>query len=265
MKNLRVQLSWLTENDGSGRTTYIRPTENPNSSLFTGSNFTASSIRRTFYDARLEGRLLQGGFYKGEFALQDGQVDRHPTVPGGSVNLSGYATLISAGLYTRFSKYGPIEVHGLFGMASGDKGDGGKDSSFRPSFGHRFDGMERSGFGELFGASLYDAAASSAYPSGLPPGASGIRVIGGGVTTHPTALLSIGIDYYVYDAMEQASAAFQSSASESSLGSEFDLGVGFAYTNYLSFRGSAAFFSSGGAFVNGRRASRYLIEARGRF
>ena len=29
-----------------------------------------------------------------------------------------------------------------------------------------------------------------------------MRVIGAGVTTHPTSLLSIGIDYYVYTAEE---------------------------------------------------------------
>lgn len=265
LKNIRFQLSWVTEKDGSGQTTYIRPSENPNSATLAGANFVASDIRRTYYDARVEGRLLQGGFYKAELALQDGTVKRDPSVPGGTVDLSGYATLLSAGLFTRFSKYGPIEVHGMFGMASGDSGDSGKDSSFRPRYGHRYDGLERSGFGELFGASLYDATASSANPNGLPAGNSGIRVIGGGITTHPTALLSIGIDYYVYDAMEQANAAFQTSSADSSLGSEFDIGVGFAYTNYLSFRGSAAFFSPGSAFIYGQRATRYLIEARGRF
>jgi hypothetical protein len=265
MKNIRVQLSWVLEHDGSGRTTYIRPTENPASATFAGANFTASSIVRSFYDARVEGRLLEGGFYKGEFAIQSGRVNRDPSVPGGRVNLGGYAGLLSAGLYTRFSKYGPIEVHGVFGMASGDSGDGGKDTSFRPTYGHRYDGLERSGFGELFGASLYDAVATPTNTNGLPAGNSGLRVIGGGVTTHPTSLLSIGIDYFVYDAMEQANAAFQSSADGSSLGSEFDLGVGFAYTNYVSFRASAAFFSPGSAFVYNQQARRYLIEARGRF
>jgi hypothetical protein len=173
--------------------------------------------------------------------------------------------LLSGGLYTRFSKYGPIEVHGLFGLGTGDKGGGGSDASFHPTYGHRVDGMERSGFGELFGASLYDANASSANPNGLPPGASGIRILGGGVTTHPTSLLSIGIDYFAYDGMEQANATFQSAAQSSGLGSELDIGIGFAYTNYLTFRGSAAFFSPGGAFVDGKESHRYLIEARGRF
>jgi hypothetical protein len=265
MKAIRLQLSWVNEHDGSGQTTYIRPSENPNSATLAGANFTASSIVRSFYDARLEGRLLQGGFYKAEFAIQDGRVHRDPSVPGGTVKLGGYAGLLSAGLFTRFSKYGPIEVHGLFGMASGDGGDAGQDNAFRPSFGHRFDGLERSGFGELFGASLYDAAGSSTNPTGLPAGNSGIRVIGGGVTTHPTSLLSIGIDYFVYDAMEQNNAAFQSGAGDSSLGSEFDIGVGFAYTNYLTFRASAAFFSPGSAYAYDQRAYRYLIEARGRF
>ncbi len=263
LRNIRYQLSWVMEHQGN--VAYIRPTENPASATLAGANFNGASVRRSFYDGRVEGRLTQGGFYKAELAVQDGTANRDPTVPGGSVKLGGYAGVVSAGLFTRFSKYGPIEVHGLFGLASGDSGDAGKDKAFHPSYGHRVDGLERSGFGELFGASLYDAAGSSANPTGLPAGNSGIRVIGGGVTTHPTALLSIGIDYFVYDAMEQANAAFQSAAAGSSLGSEFDLGMGFAYTNYLSFRASAAFFSPGEAFVNGSKAHRYLIEARGRF
>lgn len=262
MRNLRIQLAMVTERDGTGNTVYLRPSENV-ATYPAGTDFRASQIRRTFYDARLEGRLLQGGFYKGEFALQNGSVDRSSSTLG-TVNLGGYAFLLSAGLFTRTSKYGPIEVHGTFGMASGDSG-GATDKSFRPSFGHRFDGLDRSGFGELFGASLYDALPSSANATGLPPGFSGIRVIGGGVTTHPTQLLSVGIDYFVFDAMESPGSNFAASSSESSLGSEFDIGAGFAYTNYLSFRASAAFFSPGKAFANREQSRRFLIEAVGRF
>ena len=271
MKNIRIEFSVVDEHDASGSTQYIRASENPNKIVNAVNpalpvNFDASSITRTFYDARLEGRLLQGGFYKGEFAVQSGHVDRDASVPGGSVNLGGYAGLISAGLYTRFSKYGPIEVHGLFGLASGDDGSSGKDDAFMPTYGHRFDGLERSGFGELYGASLYDASSSSANPTGLPPGNSGIRVIGGGITTHPTSLLSIGIDYYVFDAMEQNNSQFTANAgTDSSLGSEIDLGAGFAYTSYLTFRFSAAFFSPGSAYQFDNKAERYLLEARGRF
>src|SRR5205085_7840935 len=129
MKNIRLQLSWVIEHDASGRTVYIRPSENAATiqTANPGVNFLASSIVRSFYDARVEGRLLEGGFYKGEFAIQNGSVHRDPSVPGGGVNLSGYAGLVSAGLYTRTSKYGPIEIPGVFGMASGDKGGCGTD------------------------------------------------------------------------------------------------------------------------------------------
>jgi hypothetical protein len=187
------------------------------------------------------------------------------------VNLGGYAFLISGGLFTRFSKYGPIEIHGLFGIASGD-GGGSSDDSFQPSFGHQFDGMERTGFGEYYGATLYNAAPSNSYNSsasspsvsGLPQGVSGIRVIGAGVTTHPTSLLSIGIDYYVYTAEETA--GFSPAPSESSLGTELDFGAGFAYTSYISFRATYAIFSPGkayGAFEN--NATRFMLEAIGHF
>ncbi len=273
-RTLRIQTSWVMERDASGSTLYIRPSENrwdTNRGFDAATDFRATKITRNFFDIRAEGRLLEGGFYKAELALQRGSVDRSSATLG-SVDLGGYAFLVSGGLYTRFSKYGPIEIHGLFGQASGDSG-GGTDSSFRPSFGHRFDGLERSGFGEFYGASLYDALPSARYnagassptTSGLPPGYSGIRVIGAGLTAHPTALISIGFDYYVYDAQESPGSNFPVTSSESSLGTEMDIGIGFAYTNYLSFRAGASFFSPGKAYATRDKAHRYMIEAVGRF
>jgi hypothetical protein len=287
-------MSVVNEHDGTG-STYIRPSENASNTnqqylnLYTPGtappitntfNFASSQITRTFFDARVEARLREGGFLKAEAALQSGQVKRDPSLATSTaaalgyspdVTLGGYAFLVSGGLFTRFSKYGPIEIHGLFGMASGDSG-GSSDNSFRPSFAHRFDGMERAGFGEYYGATLNDAAPSASYGpssstpsvSGLPPGASGLRVIGAGVTTHPTSLLSIGIDYFVYTAQETTS--FSPAPSESSLGTELDIGAGFAYTNYLSFRATYAVFSPGkayGAFTD--NATRFMLEAVGRF
>jgi len=270
--NVRYQLSTVTERDASGTTLYVRPSENTAdlTKFPLGTNFTASRITRTFYDARVDARLSKGGFLKAEVALQSGSVARSSATLG-SVSLGGYAALISGGLYTNFSKYGPIEIHGLFGLASGDSG-GGNDNSFRPTFGHKYDGLERSGFGEFYGATLYDAIPSSTYGpsastssvSGLPQGNSGIRVIGAGVTTHPTSLLSIGIDYYVYTAQESSN--FSPAPSESSLGTELDIGVGFAYTNYMAFGATYAMFSPGkayGAFQD--NATRVMLEAIGHF
>ena len=62
--------------------------------------FSATSITRNFIDGRVEGRFLEGGFYKRGMALQNGNVDRSsPTLS--SVQLGGYAFLMSAGLYAR--------------------------------------------------------------------------------------------------------------------------------------------------------------------
>lgn len=265
MRNIRYQLSLVNERDATGQTTFIRPSENAaDTTRFpVGTDFRASDITRTFYDARVELRLSEGGFIKAEGALQNGRVDRSSATLG-SVDLGGYAFLVSGGLFTKFSKYGPIEIHGTFGMASGDSG-GGTDNAFQPTYGHRYDGLERSGFGEFYGATLYDALPSSSNPRGLPPGFSGMRVIGAGVTTHPTALLSIGVDYFVFDAEESASTAFPVSSSDSSLGTELDIGAGFAYTNYMSFRGSFALFSPGKAYQNTKNATRVLFEAIGHF
>jgi hypothetical protein len=275
MHAIRFQLSVVNEHDASGTTIFIRPSENancyanPNISpqychYDANTDWTASRITKTFYDGRVEGRLLEGGFYKAELAFQNGQVNRSSATLG-SVALGGYAFALSAGLYTHISKYGPIEVHGVFAIGSGDSG-GSTDDAFQPDFGHRYDGLERSGFGEYFGATPYDAFGSTNNPRGLPPGFSGIRIIGGGVTAHPTSLLSVGIDYFVYDAQELPSSQFSVSSSDTSLGSEFDIGAGFAYTSYLNFRASAAFFSPGPAFGGySSNARRFLIEAIGHF
>jgi hypothetical protein len=297
--NMRYQMSVVNEHDASGSTLFIRPSENAssfnptfvninNNIVANGGtaipisqfNFTATDITKTYLDGRVEYRLSEGGFFKVEGALQTGQVSRDPSLATStaallgyspSVNLGGYAFLVSGGLFTRFSKYGPIEIHGLFGIASGDSG-GGTDNAFQPDFGHQYDGLERSGFGELYGATLYNAIPSSTYNanasspsvSGLPQGVSGIRVIGAGVTTHPTSLISVGIDYYVYTA--EQSTNFAPAPSEDSLGTELDIGAGLAYTNYLTFRATYALFSPGksyGAYAN--NASRFALEAVGRF
>jgi len=292
--NMRYQLSVVNEHDASGSTVFIRPSENasvhsPQYLQYVNSlggqapqnfNFTATNINKTFLDSRVEYRLAEGGFIKGEAALQTGQVSRDPSLGTSSaaalgyspdVKLGGYAFLVSGGLFTRFSKYGPIEIHGLFGIASGDSGSG-TDNAFQPDFGHQYDGLERSGFGEFYGATLHNAIPSSSYGasasspsvSGLPQGNSGLRVIGAGVTTHPTSLVSVGIDYYVYTAEESTN--FSPAPSESSLGTELDIGAGLAYTNYLTFRATYAIFSPGkayGAFTN--NATRFALEAVGRF
>ena len=136
----------MTEHDATGTTPYIRPSENasPQGSQFQALfpnatpqqfnqmfNFTATQITRTFFDARVEKRLSEGGFIKAEAALQNGHVSRDPSLATSTaaalrfspdVTLGGYAFLVSGGLFTRFSKYGPIEIHGLFGIASGDAG-----------------------------------------------------------------------------------------------------------------------------------------------
>ena len=178
--------------------------------------------------------------------------------------------MVSAGLYTRFSKYGPIEIHGLFGLASGDSG-GGTDNAFAPDFGHKYDGLERSGFGEFYGATLYDAHPSMTYSSSsqaprlrLASGHVRPARYRGRVTTHPTSLLSIGIDYFVYTAEESSN--FSPAPSESSLGTELDVGVGIAYTNYLTFRATYALLLAGkayGAYEN--NAQHIALEAVGHF
>lgn len=257
----RFSFFWLLERDGSG-TLYRPPAENP-ANLPAALVPTTSRITRHFLDVRAEGKLLKGGFYKLELAVQRGYASRNPAL--GLVKFEGSMFLLSGGLYARRTRFGPFEVHASFGQASGDDpATANTDEAFNPTFGHRFDGLERSGFGEFYGASLYDAFGSSANPRGLPPGTSGIRVLGTGLTMHPLEQISVGADYYLFSVRENTSGF--SPSSDGALGTELDLGLGVSWTSYLSFRASFAQLFPGQAFgANRTSGRRLLIEAIGRF
>ena len=134
-----------------------------------------------------------------------------------------------------------------------------KDEAFRPTFGHRYDGLERDGWGDYFGASLYDAIGpSTTTVNGLPANVSGIRVVRAGVTLPEIHKVRPDLDYYLY----QASTA----PGSHDLGSEIDIRLTYAIKDRLLFRLSAAYFSPGNAMgATKTGGSRYGIEASGRF
>ncbi|MBI3292484.1 MAG: hypothetical protein HYZ73_06710, partial [Elusimicrobia bacterium] len=237
---------WLWERDRSG-------TKHPNP--VTGDD--TNSISRYFLDLRMD-RQLKGAFYKGEVAIQRGNVEKKDPTKG-NPKLGGVAVLFTGGFAAEHPKLGEMKLSGVFGQASGDDG-GGNDKAFRPSFGHQFDGLERHGFGEYYGASLYDVL------GGLPTGHSGVRVFGGGGELIPRFGATFGFFYYIFTSMEQTGAA---STSDNGLGTEVDVTVAYRISKLADLRFVYANFFAGTANKAGKASpggsNRLSLEASARF
>ena len=95
----------------------------------------------------------------------------------------GTAYLMKGKWIQSMGRWGTGSARMLIGRGSGDKpGTETTDEAFFPSFGHRYNGIERDGFGSIFGATLYDSLRTADTASGLPGTASGIQVLGVGAT-----------------------------------------------------------------------------------
>lgn len=240
------ELFWLLERDHSG-------TKQPNP--VTGDD--TNVINRYFVDLRLD-RQLQGAFYKLEGAMQRGRVEKRDPLKG-NPSLGGFAFLFTGGFVAEHQKLGELKLSGVFGQASGNDG-GGTDKGFRPNFGHQFDGLERHGFGEYYGASLYDVY------GGLPTGHSGVRVMGGGGEFIPRFGATLGLFYYLFSSREQLGSA---ASTDNDLGSEFDATLAYRLSKLANLRCVYATFLPGTANKAGKSSagssSRFSLEAAARF
>ena len=136
------------------------------------------------------------------------------------------------------------------------------DEAFFPSHGHRFDGLERDGYGEFFAATPYDAfgGASSSTVSGMPAGLTGIETVGIGFTPPAFYGIALDIDHYLYQADRNTNGPSRS------LGQEWDARLRYRFRDKLSFAASAAYFTTGDAMPSSHaHGRRYLIEAAARF
>lgn len=201
--------------------------------------------------------------FDGEAALQRGSAD--PVDPArGKVNFTGSA-LMAKGTWTqRLGKFGEGSARLVMGLGSGDDpSTPDKDEAFFPSMGKRFDGLERAGFGEFYGATLYDAIGSTIPTSnGLPQGASGVQVVGFGFTLPPYKNIRADIDYFLFK-------ADQTLTGGRSLGNEWDIRLLYPIKEHFHVKASAAFFKGGSALNPGTTskpsASRFLLEFYGKF
>lgn len=209
--------------------------------------------------------------FDGEAAMQRGSAV--PTGPNPSrthITYKGDAQVVRAKWKQRLYKTGEGIARASLARGSGDKPDTGTtDEAFFPTRGHRVSGLERSGFGEFFAATPYDAFGGSYNPaagttssttiSGLREGRSGIMVVGVGYTPPAWRGWALDVDYYLFQ-------ADRVSSGPRTLGMEWDVRLRYQIQETFSFSLTTAIFKTGTATnLNRNTARKYALEASGRF
>lgn len=197
--------------------------------------------------------------FEGEGALQRGTAK----ADGGGSNISykGYAFIASGRWTQNLMKLGNGAARLAIGRASGDQADtASTDESFFPSFGHRYNGLERSGFGEVFASSLYDAMGGTASTNtGLPSGVNGIQMINFGITLPPIKGIITELDYYSFEAAS-------STTGSQKLGSEFDVRLVYLLGDPLRITFAAGTFKPGAVYANTvKTPSKISLEVTSKF
>ena len=208
------------------------------------STYTTVRVQRRFYDARLFGDL-KDAYYKIEIAMQQGDAVLAPDM---KVKLKGLGERLELGAQKDTDKWGRFGVKALYAQGTGDdNGTGTTDEAFRPSFCHRWDGLQRSGFGDHFAATLsdvYDPSAPFAPgTTGLPPGFSGVRTMSLGIFSTQKVFWTGSLDYFTYQALTKPTGL-------ADLGAEVDLGITYRYTGFVTFRLGEDLFFPGNVYKN---------------
>lgn len=202
--------------------------------------------------------------FDGEAAMEKGSAVPTGTLPAPNhITYNGNAQVVKLKWKQSLYKTGEGIARASVARGSGDDpGTKTTDEAFFPSRGHRFNGLERSGFGDLYGATAYDAFGgnySTSTASGMPRGTSGLIVVGFGYTPPSYKGLTLDVDYYLYQAERIA-------AGSRTLGMEWDARIRYPIKDQLNLAASMAYFKAGKATDPGRSIARkYAFEVSGRF
>jgi hypothetical protein len=241
----RWELSWVQEQRNEPHP-YVRPT----------ATTTAVDVRREFYDLRLFGNL-KDAYYRAELVMQKGDAN---LLGGTGLKLSGSAHKLELGAQTDTPRFGRFGVRAVYAVGSGDDaGTPGEDEAFRPSFGRRWDGLHRVGYGTHYAATLSDAydpsAPFSPSATGLPIGLSGIKTLGFGIFSTQGVRWTGSLDYYIYNSLTKPTGL-------NDLGAELDADLIYRYTGFVVFRLGMAYFFPGEVYgAAAARVTRYNAEA----
>jgi hypothetical protein len=202
--------------------------------------------------------------FDGEAAMQKGYATPTGLSPSGNhITYNGNAQVVRMKWKQSLFKTGEGIARVSVARGTGDNpGTPTTDEAFFPSRGHRHNGLERVGFGELFAATAYDAFGgnySTTTNSGLRNGASGLVVVGAGYTPPAYKSLTLDIDFYLYQAERISSGS-------RTLGSEWDVRVRYPIRDQLNIAATMAYFRAGKFTDAGRSIARkYSFEVSGRF
>ena len=253
------QLNQLFERDRAQQTVYgcsYTGNPQPNGCL-------VSKAVRSFTSLRYQ--ISYGPMvFDGEAAMEKGYATPTGLLPAGNhITYNGNAQVVRMKWKQALYKTGEGIARVSMARGSGDNpATPTTDEAFFPSRGHRHNGLERVGFGELFAATAYDAFGgnySTTTANGLRNGASGIVTFGVGYTPPAYKSLTLDIDFYLYQAE-------RISAGPRTLGSEWDLRVRYPIRDQLNIAVSMAYFRAGNFTDPGRSVARkYSFEVSGRF
>ncbi len=253
------QLNQLIERDRAQQTVYgcnYSGNPQPNGCL-------VSKAVRSFTSLRYQ--ISYGPMvFDGEAAIEKGVATPTGLSPSPShITYNGNAQVVRMKWKQALWKTGEGIARASVARGSGDDpGTNGKDEAFFPSRGHRYNGLERVGFGELFAATAYDGFGgnySTTTANGLRNGASGLVVVGAGYTPPSYKGVTIDIDFFLYQAERISSGS-------RTLGTEWDLRVRYPIRDQLNLAASMAYFRAGKFTDPGRSVARkYSFEASGRF
>ena len=159
--------------------------------------------------------------FDGEAAVQRGTAE---LAAGGKGTYEGHAFMMKGSWMQDIGFFGRSKIRMAYGRSSGNAGGAsGTNSAFFPAFGGKYNGIERSGYGEIAGASLYDIIKTSATANGLPDGVSGLNIINVGADL-PYKQLLLTADIYKFRATRNTSGGSLQIASEWDLKAAYPLG-----------------------------------------
>ena len=184
--------------------------------------------KKNFLSFRADGTFKQGVDYRAEIISSGG-------------DFSGLSYVFGATAYSHLKKLGKTSVNVEYAVGSGKMFGLG----FAPSYGHKTDGLERSGYGEYFGASLSD------FYGGLTTYKSdgqGVHTTLLGLGVEPHKDLAVNFDYFVLFSLDYP----ELSETGSYLGEELDLTVRYKYNQNCFLK-----------FVYGRFSPLNLLKAPG--
>ena len=220
------QFYYFSENDGC---------------LTQESGFAVNSRTKSFTGIRYflsRGQLS----FDGEFVRQGGKAVK---TGGGNIDYTGHAFMMKGSWRQKMGFLGKVKARLAYGKSSGNSSAvTDTNKMFMPTFGHKYKGFERDGYGAIMGASLYDTIQlSSGTANGLPGGVSGLNIINFGMD-FPYKKLRLSVDFLKFRAAQNTS-----SGGSLQIGSEMDIKATYPMGENLSLKAVYATFSPQGVYA----------------